>query len=196
MAALEQFLERHLGIEFDAVTALHARHKHMLLVGNAIFVVVDDLLIAIEREAVFNVAAHVKYRDGFAGGRDLSQFFGQRPRRVGAIEEMNHALGGGDFGNAEERPDAVNEQHQNHEHPAGGRPQPGHAKALGDDEDQQARSDGGQCWRRRWRAWAARARLCATNHGSSRTMMVMVPQTAACPKRIQRLRPGLRRRKR
>ena len=77
--------------------------------GHATFLVVGHFAIAIKRKSELDIAAHAKHRDGLAGGRHLSQFFGQRPRRVGAVEQMNDALGGGNFGNAEERPHAVNE---------------------------------------------------------------------------------------
>ena len=50
-----------------------------------------------------------------SAGADGGQPVGQRARGVGAVQQVNHALGGADGGNAEERADAVEKQDQHHQ---------------------------------------------------------------------------------
>ena len=108
---------------------------------------------------------------------------------------MNHALGGADRGNAEERAHAVEKQHQHHQHSRGDQAQPGHAEALDHDQNQQRRAQAAS----RAAISACAGGICApwaTNQGSSSANMVMTPQSTAWPTSTQRFSPALRRRKR
>ena len=68
MPAFKILLKRAGRMQVDAAATGDARHEQMLLVGHAGLFVVDDFMIAIEREAVFHVAANPKDGNGFVGG--------------------------------------------------------------------------------------------------------------------------------
>jgi hypothetical protein len=68
VAAFKVLVEGSRGVEIDPVSAVDPHNQQMLLVGHAGLLVVDDLTIAIEREAVFGVAADAEDGNSLIGG--------------------------------------------------------------------------------------------------------------------------------
>jgi hypothetical protein len=66
----------------------------MLLIGHAGLLVVDDLAIAIEREPVLDVAPDAEDGNRLVTGSNRLKAVGERTGGVGAVEELNDALGG------------------------------------------------------------------------------------------------------
>jgi hypothetical protein len=55
-------------VQIHAAAAGHAYYEDVLLIGHTALLVVDDFAVAIEGEAIFNIAANTKHRDGFVAG--------------------------------------------------------------------------------------------------------------------------------
>ena len=87
-----------------AAAASYPRHQQVLILWNAGFFVVHHRMVAIEGEAVLHVAAHAEDGDRLIGGGNRRQPSGQRTRGVGAVEQVDNALGGVDGRNAKEGP--------------------------------------------------------------------------------------------
>ena len=116
----------------------------MLLFGHSVPFVVGHLAIAIKRESIFDIAPDAKNCDGFVAGRGGGQPGGKRARGVGAIQQMNHPLGGANLRDAEKWAYAKQKQNQHHQHPGCDQPEPDQAKTLYHDQYQQRCAGGGQ----------------------------------------------------
>ena len=116
----------------------------MLLIRHAFHGVVDHLAIAIEGEAIFDVAPDAEDGHRFVAGGISSQPVGQRTRGVGAIQQVNHLFGCADGWNAEDRTDAIKIKDQHDQHGSGDQAQPNRAEAFNHDDDQQRSTGGGQ----------------------------------------------------
>ena len=91
-------------MQIDAAPAGDAGHKEMLLVRHTGVFVIDNLVVAIEGEAVLDVAADLEDCNRFVCWSDKGEAFSEGPRRVRAVKEMNDTLGGGDGRKAEKGP--------------------------------------------------------------------------------------------
>ena len=111
VAVGEVFFEVCGGMEVNAFAAGDADDEDVLLVGNAALAIVDDLAVAIEGEAVFDIATDVEDGDGFVERSDGCQALSQGARGVGAVKDMDDALGGVDLRNAAERAYSIEQEH-------------------------------------------------------------------------------------
>jgi hypothetical protein len=132
------------GMEVDTLATGDTNDKDVLLVGNAALAIVDDLAVAIEGEAVFDVAADVKDGYGFLGRSVSSQALGQGTGGVGTVEEMDDALSGVDLGNNEERANPIEEEHEHDNNARGDEAKPSDAKSFDYDEDEGSSAGGGE----------------------------------------------------
>ena len=122
----------------------HPRHQQVLLIRHAALLVVDHLAIAIKREPILGLWADEKDGHRFVGGCGAGKPLGQRARRVGVVQQVNHFLGLSDGGNAEERANPIEKQHQNHHHACCYQTQLTYAEAFHYHQDQRRRAAGGQ----------------------------------------------------
>ena len=136
MAAGEVFLEVGGGMQVDAFAAEDTDDEDVLLVRNAALTIVDDLAIAIEGEAKFNVATDVEDSNGLVGRCNSGEALGKGTRGVRTVEEVDDAFGCADLGNTEERAYALEQEHEDDENAGGDETQAGNAESLNDDEDE------------------------------------------------------------
>ena len=88
----------------------------MLLVGDgegAVILVVEDLFLAIEGQAILHVALHSVDGEGFAGLQQGFENSIERAGGVGLVDDLGDGFGAGQRANSEEGADAeqVEEQH-------------------------------------------------------------------------------------
>jgi hypothetical protein len=144
MTVGEVLLEIGGGVEVDAFTAGDADDKNVLLVGNATLAIVDNLAVAIEGEAIFNVAADVEDSDGFVGRSDGCEALSQWASGVCAVEDVDDSLGGLNLWNGAEGAYAVKIEHEEHENARGDEAKAGDAESIDHDEDESASAGSGQ----------------------------------------------------
>jgi hypothetical protein len=110
LAALKIFDESRLCIEVGATSARDAGYEQVFLVRNAVLLIVDHFTVSIEREPEFDVAPDAKNCDRLALRCDDRELFSQWAGGVGAVEEVNGALGCAHGRNAEEWANAVKKE--------------------------------------------------------------------------------------
>ena len=137
MAAFQVLVEIGEGMEVCAATAGYAHHEQMLAVRDAVLLVVHDFMIAIEGKAVLDIAADAEDGHGLVGGREGLQLVGQRTGGIRPVKHADDAGGGVDGGNAEERADSVEEQHEHDEDAAGDEAQAGDSVNPDHNKDEQ-----------------------------------------------------------
>ena len=108
----------------------YLRHQQVLLIRHAFHGVVDHFAIAIEGEAILDVAPDAKDGHRFDSGGGGGQPLGQRACGVGAIQQVNYLLGFTNCRNAEERADAIEIKDQHYQHHGGNQAQTGPRRSL------------------------------------------------------------------
>src|ERR1700691_4990795 len=144
LAAFKKLAEGELCVEIHAVTALDARYEYVLLIGHAVLVVIHNFTIAVERESVLDVAANAEYRYCLVCRNLLRNTLRERPRGVRTVEHANDTFGGVDSRNTKHRAHAVHEQNEHHQDPARGGTETGYTETLGDNQNQERSTSGGQ----------------------------------------------------
>ena len=124
MPVSQQLFERGSGVQIHAASSGYLRHQQVLLIRHAFHGVVDHFAIAIKGEAKLDVAPDTKDGHRFHAGSGGGQPLGQRSRGVGAIQQLNHALGLRNGWNAEDRTDATEVKDQHNQHCGGDQAQP------------------------------------------------------------------------
>jgi len=77
VAAFEEGAEVFGGVEIDAIFSGDAYDEDVLFVGDPDFVVVGDLVVAIEGEAILHIAADAEDGDGGGGGSEGFELLGE-----------------------------------------------------------------------------------------------------------------------
>src|ERR1035438_947586 len=119
MAAFKVLLKSGWGVQVDAAAAGHPHHQKVLLIGHAAFLVIDNLAVAIEREAVLDVPADAEDGYGLICRAHGVQAIGNGTSGVGAVQQVNDTLRGADLGDAKEWAYTIEEQDQHREHHRG-----------------------------------------------------------------------------